>query len=119
MFYPSLSGGYYNGYASVAANEARSAAREAQDDIEFIKHDIDRLLLVAEAMWELMKQKNGYTDEILTQVIGEIEKRKVVVDGVAVKDAPVTCPNCGKTNLAKRLFCIYCGATIASKPFAR
>lgn len=123
MFYPSLSGFYGGsftaGYASMTANEAKSDAREAKDDVLFLQHDIDRLLLITEAMWTLMKQKDGYTDEVLTQTIGEIEKRKVVVDGMAVKDPPVTCPACGKINLAKRLFCIYCGAPIAEKPFAR
>jgi hypothetical protein len=119
MFYPSLSGGFYGSFATATANEAKSAAREAQDDIEFIRHDIDRLLMITEAMWTLMKQKDGYTDDTLTGVIAEIEKRKVIVDGMTVKDPPVTCPACGKINLAKRMFCIYCGAPMAAKPFAR
>ncbi len=119
MFYPPMiGGGYSGGYASATATAAASTAREAQTNVDLVAHDIDRLLLITEALWMLMKKEYGYTDDVLTNLIGEIERRKVVVDGVAVKDPPQTCPSCGKINSAKRLFCIYCGKPILTNPFA-
>ena len=119
MFYPSLSGLSYSGnFASAEAVAAQSTAREAETKVDLIAHDIDRLLLITEAMWMLMKKEHGYADDVLTKLIGEIESRKVIVDGVTVKDPPQACPNCGKMNLAKRLICIYCGKPMLAHPFA-
>jgi hypothetical protein len=122
MFYPSMAGsgfGLSNNYASVEAVSAQSAAREAQTSVELLTHDIDRLLMITEAMWTLMKKEHGYNDDVLIKLIEEIEGRKVIVDGITVKDPPTPCPSCGKMNSAKRMFCIYCGKPILAHPFAR
>jgi hypothetical protein len=119
MFYPSLSGiSYTNSFASAEAAQAQSNAREAESKADLITHDIDRLLLITEALWMQMKKEHGYADDVLTNLIQEIESRKVIVDGMTVKDPPQACPNCGKMNLAKRLACIYCGKPLLAHPFA-
>jgi len=120
MFYPLMArSGISSDYASATATAAESAAREARTDIELTQHDIDRLLLITQAFWTLMKREHGYTDDILTGLIQEIDQRKVVVDGIAVKDPPQICSACGKPNQAKRSFCIYCGKPLSGNPFAR
>jgi uncharacterized membrane protein YvbJ len=119
MFYPMMVGsGISGGYASATATAAQSTAREAQTNVDLLSHDVDRLLMITEALWTLMKQEHGYADEVLTKLIEEIDRRKVIVDGVAVKDPPLACPNCGKLNSAKRPFCMYCGKPILGNPFA-
>jgi hypothetical protein len=119
MFYPMMVGsGLSDGYASAAATAAQSTDREAQTNVDLLSHDVDRLLMITEALWTLMKQEHGYADEVLTKLIEEIDGRKVIIDGVAVKAPPQTCPSCGKINSAKRLFCIYCGKPILTNPFA-
>jgi hypothetical protein len=110
--------GLSSSYASASATAAENTAREAQTNVDLLTHDIDRLLLITEALWMLMKKEHGYTDDVLTNLIEELEKRKVTVDGIAVKAPPQTCPSCGKINSAKRLFCIYCGKPILTNPFA-
>ena len=118
MFNPMMGGGGPSGNDSATALAAQSTAREAKANVDNLRHDIDRLLMITEALWTLMKQEHGYTDDVLTKLIEEIDRRKVIVDGMAVKDPPQTCPNCGKINSAKRLFCIYCGKPILTNPFA-
>jgi ribosomal protein L32 len=119
MFYPSMSGfSCSSNFASAEAVEAQSTAREAETKADLIAHDIDRLLLITEALWMQMKKEHGYADEVLTNLIQEIESRKVIVDGITVKEPPQACPSCGKMNLAKRLFCIYCGKPMLAHPFA-
>ncbi|HKI68018.1 MAG TPA: zinc ribbon domain-containing protein [Verrucomicrobiae bacterium] len=118
MFYPVLSG-YPGGYAMASATAAESSAREARTDVELFKHDLDRLLMITEALWTLMKQEHGYTDDVLIKLIQDIDKRKVVVEGVAAKEPPLVCPACGRLNQAKRSFCMYCGKPISGNPFAR
>jgi hypothetical protein len=120
MFYPTMiAGGITSGYASMEASEAKSAAREAQTSAELLTHDIDRLLLITEALWTLMKQQHGYADDVLLRLIEEIEQKKTAVNGISVKNPPQLCPSCHRPNSAGRLFCIYCGQPVPGNPFAR
>jgi hypothetical protein len=120
MFYPTMIGSDLSGgYAAATATTAENDVREVRTDVELFKHDIDRLLMLTEALWTLMKQEHGYTDEVLNGLIQQIDQRKLAVDGVAAKDPPLNCPSCGRPNLAKRTFCIYCGKPLSGNPFAR
>ena len=118
MFYPMMTGGLPNSFVSVEAAADRNAAREAQTNVELLSHDVDRLLMITEALWMLAKKEHGYADDVLTKLIGEIDSRKSIVDGIPVKDPPQACPGCGRMNSAKRFFCIYCGKPIEANPFA-
>jgi hypothetical protein len=102
-----------------AATAAESAAREAQTSAELLKHDIDRLLLITEALWTFMKQQHGYTDDKLVQLIQDLDQRKTNTYGVGVKDPPIACPSCGRPNTPSRAVCMYCGSHLPAKPFAR
>lgn len=120
MFYPlTTSAGVLGQQSSISSAAAESAARDVQSDIELFKHDLDRLLMITEALWTLLKQEHGYTDDVLTGLIENIDQRKVRVDGTTVKDPPLICADCGRPNLAKRAFCIYCGKPLQGNPFAR
>jgi hypothetical protein len=120
MFYPLMVGsGLPTGFISMEATEAKSTAREAQTQVELLAHDIDRLLLLSEAMWTLMKKEHGYSDDTLIKLIEEIDQKKTIVDGLAIKNPPQLCPSCHRPNSAKRMFCIYCGQRIPGNPFAR
>ncbi len=118
MFYPSLAGGFSglsNLSTSLEAGQARADAKEAQTSVDLMQHDIDRLLMLTEALWLFIKTQHNYTDEDLVKVITEIEMR----DSHSPKHQPVTCPACGRINSGKRPVCIYCGKTIPMDPFAR
>ena len=118
MFYPSLSGGFSglsNLSASLEAGQARADARQAQTSVDLMQHDIDRLLMITEALWLFIKQQHGYADEDLVKVITEIDQR----DAQQGAHVPVTCPACGRSNTGKRARCIYCGKPIPMDPFAR
>jgi hypothetical protein len=80
-----------------------------------MQHDIERLLMITEALWLFIKTQHNYTDEDLVKVITEIEMR----DSQLPKHQPVTCPACGRVNSGKRDLCIYCGKPIPMDPFAR
>ena len=115
MFYPSLYGvGLSNLSTSLEAGQARADAKEAQTGVELMQHDIERLLMITEALWLFIKTQHNYTDEDLVKVITEIEMR----DSQSPKHQPVTCPACGRMNSGKRAACIYCGKPIPMDPFA-
>lgn len=106
-------------YAAAAASAAESAALEAKTEVEVYRHDLDRLLLITEALWFFMKEAHGYTDDVLVKLIQEIEHRKTTPAGVLIKDPPVACPTCQRPNTPTRVFCLYCGKPLKTNPFAR
>ncbi len=113
------SGNFSNYIATSTAIEAASTARETKTDEEFMKHDMERLLLISQAMWEFMKKEHGYTDDDLSDMVGRIEAKRGETNAVPGKDAPIACPACGRMNTASRQFCIYCGKQMLKNPFAR
>ncbi len=120
MFYPMMGSiGLSNNYTAMTASEAERDARSASTSVEFTRHDIERLLLVTEALWTFMKQEHGYTDDALTKMVTDIETKRGGTNAAPVKDSPVTCPACGRVNTASRQFCIFCGKQMAGNPFAR
>lgn len=121
MFYPTLVGSDFwaANYAMTTATRAENTASEAQINSELLKHDIDRVLLITEALWRLMKQQHGYTDDTLVALMQDIDRQKSAAGGTAVKDAPIACPACSRLNTATRTFCMYCGKPMPTRPFAR
>lgn len=114
--------GYYDPSVRMAAEEAQSAqrdAREAQSQVESLRSEVERLLIISEALWTLLKKQHGYTDEVLSNLVTEIDLRDGHLDGRAPKTAPLPCPNCGKLHSGRRPFCIYCGKPVPIQPFTR
>jgi len=102
-----------------SAEGAAADARAAQTETELMRADIDRLLMITEALWNFLKKEHGYSDEELANAITQIDMRDGVLDGKGTKSAPQACPNCGRMNSARRAVCIYCGKPIPTNPFAR
>lgn len=105
--------------AQAAAAQGPSQARNVRTDLEFVRCDIERLLMIAEALWSILKEKHGYTDDELMNRITEIDRRDGKVDGRVAQSPPATCPRCNRTLERKRPFCLYCGQAIAWDPFER
>ncbi len=104
---------------SVQAASAEARAREAKTEVELLRSDIERLLMITEAMWGILRDKFGYTDDELVNRVMEIDKRDGRVDGKVAVKPPGTCPRCGRTLERKRPMCLYCGQVIARDPFER
>jgi hypothetical protein len=123
FFYPSLVrsaiSSTQSGAAQTTAEDARRKASDAEHKTEAIKCDIERLLMITEAFWMLLKQHHGYTDTDLAKLIAEIDLRDGRLDGRVQAGPPQPCPYCGHTLTKKRPFCIYCGKPVAPDPFAR
>ncbi len=114
MFYSSLSGmglASTKGQAAYDVDEARADASEAKSEAEVLKHDIDRLMMITEALWTFMKKEHGYTDDTLATAISAIDLRH----SGANKEAQEKCPSCGRMVSAHRRLCIYCGNVIPAK----
>ncbi|MGE0491478.1 MAG: hypothetical protein AB7S38_19870 [Vulcanimicrobiota bacterium] len=87
-----------------ARGEAQSAARaaeSAQSNLKYLEDKVANLTLVCRAMWELLQEKHGMTDEELLARVQQL--------GTASQET-ASCGQCGRV-LGKRLSkCMYCGA---------
>ena len=107
-----------SGLAQADATNARAEAREAKTETELMRHDVDRLLMITEALWTFLKKEHGYSDEDLANAVKEIDLRDGRLDGRAEQPQASPCPNCGRINSARRSLCIYCGQPLPVTLFA-
>ncbi len=112
-----MQGGYGSrkgsqGSASAAAN----AALETQESIKELRHQVDRLSLLNQALWELVREKAGLTDADLERMAKEIDLRDGKEDG-KLGGGAVTCPTCMRVSNAKHYKCMYCGELFEKPAF--
>lgn len=89
---------------SAARNQTRGVAREVAD----LDRRVDRLSLVCEALWELLKESTGLTEEAVYQKMEEIDLRDGKLDG-KISRTVLECDQCGRAVNSRRPQCIYCG----------
>ena len=107
-----------NFIAQVDAQHARDIARESAMSSDKARKNTERLYMVVQAMWELLKEKAGLTDADLDAKIQEIDMRDGRQDGQdSTQTAPLTCRQCGRTILSGQLQCSWCGAQVKGGAF--
>ena len=106
---------------SAAGGLSRSGSSRAADRsrVEHLQLDVEKLLMITEVLWTVLKEKHGYSDEDLISRIHEIDMRDGKLDGKVAKQGPLLCPKCNRTLIGKRPICLYCGMPIALDPFER
>lgn len=109
------------------ANRARTAgemaariAAEVRTENESLRFDVEKLFMITRALWTLLQEQHGYSDEQLVQRIQEIDLQDGRLDGkVAKEKIRPDCPQCGRKLMGQRPVCLYCGAEVALDPFKR
>ena len=105
--------------AFAAAASAQSEAQRAKTGVELLQCDVERLLMITEALWTFIKQQHGYKDEDLANLVADIDLRDGRLDGRVAPAQPHTCPSCGRTLGKNRPLCYYCGQPVQADPFER
>ena len=105
--------------AEASASRAASVAGEARTQTELLRADVEKLLMITEALWTLMREQHGYTDEQLVRAIEDIDLRDGKLDGKVAKSPPPLCPECGRNLMGNRPVCLYCGTPVVRGPFER
>lgn len=117
-----LSSEFSKAQSRQASNEALSAshrASKASDEAIFLKADLEKLMMITEVLWSILKQHHGYTDADLVHKVEQIDMKDGKLDGKVAKSAPMKCPSCNRTIQKKRSRCLWCGCRVESDPFAR
>jgi len=86
---------------------------------ETIALDVEKLFMITEALWSILKEQHGYTDDDLGEMIQNIDLRDGRLDGKVAKKQNPLCPECGRTLMGKHPVCLYCGTAVVRDPFER
>ncbi|MCP4645183.1 MAG: hypothetical protein GY851_32375 [bacterium] len=85
-----------------------AGATGLQMQMRDMTHHIQRLQLLNQALWELVRDKLNLTDADFERMAQEIDLRDGVADG-RMTETPMKCPQCGRTSNSKHWRCLYCG----------
>ena len=102
------------------ASASERAARTASDvrrQNEAISLDIEKLFMITEALWTLLKEQHGYTDECLGQMVQDIDLRSGKLDGKRLRPQAPVCVKCRRTLIGGHPVCLYCGTMSTRTPF--
>ena len=95
-----------------------STYRDESERFMALEARIDTLELACAGLWELLKEKNGFSDEQIGQYIHAIDMRDGQADGKAHPQEAL-CPKCGRKLLTRsRKRCVWCGADLVAAPFS-
>ena len=88
-------------------------------DVVHLQAEIERLLMITEALWNILKEKNGLEDQELLKCLVEIDMRDGRLDGRVASTPPEPCPKCQRIVAKGSVRCMYCGEPLLMNPFAR
>ena len=105
--------------ALASAQGARVDARRADRKADALELDVERLLMITESLWTILKERHGYSDEDLQKRIMDIDLRDGKLDGRLANSPPGECPKCERPLMKRRPRCLYCGEIVAVEAFER
>ncbi|MCC6488282.1 MAG: hypothetical protein IT364_12355 [Candidatus Hydrogenedentes bacterium] len=85
-----------------------SSGDNSRERIRELEHQVGRLQLMNQALWELLRERMQLTDAELETKANEVDLRDGVQDG-RMSDTALQCPSCGRVSSSKHWKCLYCG----------
>jgi hypothetical protein len=97
------------------------APRPSRDTpkIAHLEGQVERLLLVTEALWTILKEQHGFDEQDLLRRIVQIDLKDGRLDGRVAASPPEACPKCQRPVSRKSVRCMFCGEPMLFDPFAR
>jgi hypothetical protein len=93
--------------------------RSGGGEVAELEGEIERLMLITEALWRILKEKHGLDDNELVRQITMIDLEDGRLDGRKPATPPQPCPKCQRMLAKNRPRCLFCGEPIAADPFQR
>ena len=78
---------------------------------------VNKLELIAEALWEILKKETRLQEADLIELISEIDLKDGKFDGKKAKVTAVRCAKCDRMNSKRHSKCLYCGEVFLLDPF--
>jgi uncharacterized paraquat-inducible protein A len=98
-----------------ASSDVQQRGRETDQ----LKAEIERLLLITEALWNLLRQKAALPEDELAREIHRLDLEDGQADYRKRPTALRHCPKCSRVLTKKRAACTFCGAPVPIEPFER
>jgi hypothetical protein len=100
-------------YSRIALAEAQASQAKTEVDrlrlgVQNLQRRSDALVIACQALWELVRDRDGITDHDLLARMQEIDLRDGRQDG-KISGSTQNCTRCGRTSNAARSNCLYCG----------
>lgn len=112
---------YHETQASMGAQReavsAKHAASRAEQRIKLLEANLAKSLMICEALWELLAEKTGLTEDDLYNKLHEVDMRDGVLDGKNQRSSATECPSCGRKVSGRHSACLYCGEIIDNSIF--
>src|SRR4029453_17557864 len=96
--------------------EVKSKSLDSNTRVRLLEDRLEKSLMACEALWTLVRDKLGATEQDLLERINEIDLMDGLQDGKA-KTKPLECPHCGRVVSRRHQKCLYCGASFEAEPF--
>ncbi len=74
-----------------------------------LEQDVERLLMITQALWEILKEQLEVGEDELFQRVAEIDLRDGQLDGKVAKAEAPMCPHCGRKMIGLKPVCLWCG----------
>ena len=107
------------GFPSPDPLPSRPSTTAGASDIAQLQMQVERLLMVTEALWTILKEQHGLEDKELLRQMVQIDLRDGRMDGKVATTPPEPCPKCQRIVAKNSLRCMYCGEPLLMNPFAR
>ena len=104
-------------FAAINAQDARRTAQDAQSRAIQLEARCDRALLVCEALWTILRDKLGVTEEELVDRVNQVDLSDGKLDG-KVRHPASDCPKCRRKVARRSPRCVYCGYALEHDPFS-
>ena len=91
----------------------------AAGDVAQLEAQVERLLMITEALWTILKEKHGLDEQELLRQMVQIDLRDGRLDGRVAATPPEPCPKCQRTVAKRSVRCMFCGEPLMTNPFAR
>ena len=101
------------------ASAPRRTGRSEDADVQALQGEVERLLLITEALWRIAKERLGCDENELIRQITMIDLEDGQLDSRKPSAPPKPCPKCGRVLSKRRPRCLFCGEPIAADPFER
>ncbi len=93
----------------IRSRTAGAKAAEAVSTAHDTEQRLDKLTLIAMAMWSFLSEKTGVTEEQLIERVKQIDLMDGAADG-KLKRQIAKCSACGRVMSPRHTKCLYCGA---------
>ena len=104
-------------HGAAQAASAKSKALSVSREVKVLRANLAKSMMITEALWEILRDEHGMTDEKLHKKIYEIDMRDGVLDGQNQRKA-AKCPECDHMVSTRHPACLYCGTVMDMSVFS-